>query len=118
MAYTGILPNNCLLLKMWPLRTAVACLLLMMSMAPVCAQEPTPAAEPEHEFVSGSVSELSPGRIVVNRAVIGKPPEDRAFLINADTKVEGTLKVGVRVTVGFKSSDEGEVAVRIIVRSK
>ena len=62
-------------------------------------------------------SELPPGRIVVNRALLGKPPENRTFLINADTKVEGKLKPKARVTVGIKSTDEGDVAVRIIVRT-
>jgi len=93
-------------------------LALSLGWMPLCAQDPPPTAEPDHEFVSGVITDLSPGRIVVNRAVIGKPPEDRTFLITADTKVEGVLKVGVRVTVGFTSSEEGDVAVRIIVRSK
>ena len=60
--------------------------------------------------------ELPSGRIVVNRAVIGKPPENRSFLITSETKVEGKLKEGARVTVGFKPTEEGEVAMRIIVR--
>lgn len=93
-------------------------LALSLGGMPACAQDPPPTAEPDHEFVSGAVTDLSPGRIVVNRAVIGKPPEDRTFLITADTKIEGALKIGARVTVGFTSSEEGDVAVRIIVRSK
>ena len=78
--------------------------------------EPAPAAEPSYEFVSGTIMELPSGRIVVNRAVIGKPPENRSFLITSETKVEGKLKEGARVTVGFKPTEEGEVAMRIIVR--
>lgn len=105
-------------LKMWRLGTVVLYLTLSLGGIRSCAQDQPPTTEPDHEFVSGAVTDLSPGRIVVNRAVIGKPPEDRTFLMTADTKVEGTLKVGVRVTVGFTSSEEGDVAVRIIVRSK
>jgi hypothetical protein len=104
-------------LKVWPFRIAVVCLLLAMCGNAVSAQEQTPAAEPNFEFVSGTITELPPGRIVVNRALLGKPPENRTFLINADTKVEGKLKPKARVTVGFKSTDEGDVAVRIIVRT-
>src|SRR4051812_16722183 len=82
-------------------------------------QEENPPAEPGYEFVSGTVTELPPGKIVVNRAVLGKPAEIRTFQITGDTKVEGRLRTKVRVTVGFRSGEEGEpVAVRIIVRQQ
>ncbi len=101
---------------LWLLRALLT--LTLLSNAVCALQEQTPApGEPNYEFVSGVIVELPPGRIVVNRAVLGKPAEARTFLINQDTKVEGRLRNGVRVTVGFKPSDEGDVAVRIIVRS-
>jgi hypothetical protein len=103
-------------LKVWPIGTAVVCLLLALTGEVAPAQDPPPAGEPSYEFVSGTIADLPSGRIVVNRAVIGKPPENRTFLITGETKVEGKLKEGVRVTVGFKPSEEGDVAVRIIVR--
>ncbi len=84
------------------------------------AQEETEDTEPEapYEFVSGTIVALSAGQIVVNRAVPGKPPENRTFLINAQTKVEGRLRVKTRVTVGFKATEDAEpVAVRVIVRA-
>jgi hypothetical protein len=102
---------------MWPIGTAVVCFFLAMAGEVVPAQEPAPTAEPSYEFVSGTITDLPSGRIVVNRALIGKPPENRTFLITGDTKVEGKLKEGARVTVGFKPSEEGDVAVRIIVRA-
>lgn len=82
------------------------------------AQEQPPAEETPYEFVSGTISDLPAGKIVINRAVLGKPPEERTFVITGDTKVEGKLRVGVRVTVGFKPSEEHDepVAMRIIVR--
>lgn len=82
------------------------------------SQEPAPpSAEAPYEFVSGTVAELPPGKIVVNRALLGKPAENRTFVLTNETKVEGTLRVNARVTVGFKSTDQGEpLAVRIIVR--
>ena len=83
---------------------------------PMHAQEPEPSVERDYEFVSGTITELPPGRIVVNRAVLGKPPENLTFLITSETKIEGKLKVAARVTVGFRPSDEGDVATRIIVR--
>lgn len=103
-------------LKEWPLRTVLVCLLLSLSSWAITAQEQPPATDANYEFVSGTITDLPPGRIVVNRAVLGKPPEDRTFLITAETKVEGTLRANARVTVGFKPSDEGDVAMRIIVR--
>ena len=92
-------------------------LLSAFTLAGVCQQPDPRAAEAPLEFVSGTVSELPPGRIVVNRAVLGKPAENRAFLVSGETKIEGTLRVNARVTVGFKPTERGEpVAVRIIVR--
>jgi hypothetical protein len=91
---------------------------MMLSLAgwAMTAQEQPPANDTNYEFVSGTITDLPPGKIVVNRAV-GKPPENRTFLITAETKVEGTLKANARVTVGFKPTEEGDVAMRIIVRA-
>lgn len=78
-------------------------------------QEPNPEA---NAIVSGTVTDLQPNRIVINRAVLGKPAEERAFLITSETKVEGKLRVNARVTVGYRPSEEGDIATRIIVRSQ
>ena len=75
-------------------------------------------AEASHEFFSGTVANLAEGSIVVARTVLGKPAENRTFRITGETIVEGSLKVGVRVTVGFRSTPEGDLAVRIIVREQ
>ena len=83
----------------------------------IYGQDPdSETAQTANEFVSGVVTELSQGRIVVNRAVPGKPPENRSFAMTAETKVEGRLRVGARVTVGFRNTEGEPVAVRIIVR--
>ncbi len=91
----------------------------LMAWLPWCAngQDQDPAPAENYEFVSGTVVELAYGRIVINRAVLGKPPEHRAFLITRDTKIEGRLRANARVTIGFRPSEEGDVAIRIIVRS-
>ena len=85
---------------------------------PMVQEDSAAPAEAPYEFVSGTVVELSSGKIVVNRAVPGKPAENHTFIINGETKVEGSLRVQARVTVGYKTNlDTGElVAVRIIVR--
>lgn len=91
-------------------------LLTVVALTGVC-QEQSPPAVTQYEFLSGTVTELPPGKIVVNRAVLGKTAENYTFLITAETKIEGTLKVQARVTVGYKPNEQGEpVAVRIIVR--
>jgi hypothetical protein len=104
----------------WVLRFGLVALLVVASATGVIAwpqQTPDPTEQEGYEFVSGTVEDLPAGKIVVNRAVLGNPPEIRTFTITADTKIEGDLKPGVRVTVGFKPSEEREpVAVRIIVR--
>jgi hypothetical protein len=83
-------------------------------------EEPPPPAEAPYEFVSGTVVDMSGGKIVINRAVPGKPAENHTFTVNAETKVEGDLRVNARVTVGYKTvPDTGElIAVRIIVRAQ
>jgi hypothetical protein len=88
---------------------------LLALIASVClnGQEPDPEG---NAIVSGTVTDLPPGRIVVNRAVLGKPPEERTFLITSETKIEGRLRVNARVTVGYRPSEEGDIATRIIVR--
>ena len=83
----------------------------------LCQEPAVPQDEGQYEFVSGIVTELPAGKIVVNRAVLGKSPENHTFLMTAETKVEGSLRVQARVTVGYRTNDQGEqVAMRIIVR--
>ena len=97
------------------LKVVLTCALMAWSPGFVSGQDQEPAPG-SNDFVSGTVVELPPGRIVINRAVPGKPPENRTFLITSETKVEGRLRTNARVTVGFKPSDEGDIAIRIIVR--
>jgi hypothetical protein len=79
-------------------------------------QEPPPPSEPNYAFFSGIVEEFSDARITVSRVLPGKPTETRSFIINSGTKVEGRIDNKSRVTVGFETRDDGDVAVRIIVR--
>ncbi len=72
-------------------------------------------ASAEAAFFSGIVEELPDGRVTVSRTALGKS-ENRSFLIKPTTKIEGKLKTKARVTVRFHASDEGDVAVQIIVR--
>ena len=80
------------------------------------AQEPDNSAR-NYEFFSGVVMELSADRLTVERTVLGKS-DQKKFTISPETKVEGTLKKGARVTVGYNPKADEEVAVRIIVREE
>jgi hypothetical protein len=92
-------------------------LLFAFALAALSQEPNSPAPDAPLEFVSGTISDLPAGKIVVNRAVLGKPAENRTFVLTSETKIEGTLRVTARVTVGFKPTEAGEaVAVRIIVR--
>ena len=78
---------------------------------------PHPSAEPHYDDTfSGPIIELSAERITVSRSVLGKPAEKKSFWIKPDTRVEGKLRVKVKVTVGFVTTDEGDIARLIVVR--
>jgi hypothetical protein len=85
---------------------------------PLVVAQSVPQQQPAYEFFSGDVVELSADRLTVERKVKGKEQQRHSFLIKPDTKVEGKLAVKARVTVGFKPSEEGDVAIRVIVRPK
>jgi hypothetical protein len=86
------------------------------------AQEPSapaeaPKTEPEYQNTfSGPIVELTAEKITVSRSILGKPAEKKTFWIKSDTKVEGKLKVKIKVTVGFVTTDDGDVARLIVVR--
>ena len=103
---------------MWLIRSVLVLALSTPMLPPVVhAQEQgTTPPEPNYEFFSGTISQLPAGQIGVARTVPGKPSENRSFLINAETKIEGKLRLKARVTVGFKPTPDGDLAVRIIVR--
>jgi hypothetical protein len=90
--------------------------LVMMGGTASGAQEAGQQSEPPYQMFSGNVVDFSKDKLTVERTLPGKEAEFRSFLITAETKVEGKLRTKVRVTVGFMTKDEGEVAMRIIVR--
>ncbi len=81
-------------------------------------QEAQQEANPQKQdtFFAGNVLEFSGEKITITRTVLGKT-QKRAFRITPDTKVEGRLRPKVRVTVGYVTDDDGDVAMRIIVRT-
>jgi hypothetical protein len=99
----------------FPRRAAVILVLCLLGAGTILvAQEPgeTDAAA----FFSGTVTALGEGKVSVSRTILGKSPETRTFILNEKTKIEGQLKMKSRVTVRFAPSDEGDMAVSIVVR--
>jgi hypothetical protein len=75
-------------------------------------------SEPKYDQTfSGPIVEITATQITVSRSILGKPAEKRTFWIKSDTRIEGKLRVKVKVTVGYVASDDGDVARLIVVRS-
>ena len=75
-------------------------------------------SEPKYDDTfSGPIIELSATKITVSRSILGKPAEKRTFWIKSDTRVEGKLRMKAKVTVGFVTTDEGDVARLVVVRT-
>ena len=75
-------------------------------------------SEPSYDDTfSGPVLELSAVKITVSRSILGQPAEKRTFLIKSDTRIEGRLRVRAKVTVGFVTTEDGDIARLIVVRT-
>lgn len=83
-----------------------------MLLAGLPAQEPTDK-KPD-TFFAGTIVEFTAAKITVSRIVLGKT-ENRAFRMTPETKVEGKLRIKVRVTVRWATSEEGDTATQIVV---
>ena len=76
-------------------------------------------SEPKYDQTfAGPIVEITATKITVSRSILGKPAEKRTFWIKPDTRIEGKLRVRVRVTVGYVTGDDGDVARLVVVRSQ
>jgi hypothetical protein len=103
-------------------RLGLATLLIL---AGVLAQErelskpESPKTEPKYDDTfSGSIIELSTSKITVSRSILGKPAEKRVFKITSETRIEGKCRLKQKVTIGFVTTEDGDVARLIVVRQK
>jgi hypothetical protein len=75
-------------------------------------------SEPKYDQTfSGPIVEVTSTQITVSRSILGKPAEKRTFAIKSDTRIEGKLRVRVKVTVGYVTTDDGDVARLVVVRA-
>lgn len=101
------------------LRAALSLLVLLAGCLVAQEQAERPEADaPDYSFWSGTVTELEDAAVTVRRSIAGRKPEMRRFLINDETIVEGELRSNARVTVAFVEAEDGDLAKRILVRSR
>jgi hypothetical protein len=75
-------------------------------------------SEPKYDQTfSGPIVEITATQIIVSRSILGKPAEKRTFAIKPDTRIEGKLRVRAKVTVGYVTTDDGDIARLVVVRS-
>jgi hypothetical protein len=95
---------------------ALLVLLPLISLVPVRAQSTTPSERPRGEFFSGVITALADDKVTVFKTVLGKSSETRTFAITKETRVEGKLRLKVRVTVRYVRDQDSDRALHIIVR--
>ena len=78
-------------------------------------QEQKPS-RPQETFFSGNVVSFDSEKVIVTRRTLTLSWVTKTFLLSSDTKIEGTLKPKVRVTVKFEKTEDGDRAIHIIVR--
>jgi hypothetical protein len=99
------------------LSVATGVFLVLASSNPLHSQDdPPPAVQPQDQLFAGIVTALSDTSVTVTRTVLGKDSTVRTFAITPDTHIEGKPKMKSKVTVRFIASDDGDRALRIIVR--
>ena len=76
------------------------------------------AAQDEQDkdnYFTGTLVENTPDHLKVSRVLQGKK-EEHVFRVNAQTKIEGRLRLRVRINVRYVSDDNGDTAILVIVR--
>ena len=68
------------------------------------------AQDEDDTFFSGTLDEFTHESATVTREVLGNAPERRTFVITAQTKIEGKLTDGARVTTRRPPLQEGNDA--------
>jgi hypothetical protein len=77
----------------------------------------TGTAAAKDQFFTGIVTAIDENKLTVNRMVLGKNSATKTFLITAETKFEGGMpRVRAQVTVRYVNTDDGDVAVNVILR--
>ncbi|HTQ57426.1 MAG TPA: hypothetical protein VMI94_23315 [Bryobacteraceae bacterium] len=94
----------------------ISVLLALAGSSPLRSQDPAAAQQPQDQYFAGIVTALSETSVTVTRTVLGKSTV-RTFAITAETVIQGGKpRLKAKVTVKWVSSDDGDRAVKIILR--
>jgi len=97
----------------------IGVLLAVAGSNPVSSQDPPHGAQqPVDQYFAGVVTAVADDSITLTRTVLGKATV-RSFAINAETVMQplgGKPKLKQKVTVKWVSGDNGDRAVKIILR--
>ncbi|MBZ5577668.1 MAG: hypothetical protein LAP40_13990 [Acidobacteriia bacterium] len=86
---------------------------------PSLMQKPAQAApaKVKDQYFTGLVMSIDEASLTVNRTVLGKNSSTKTFAITAETRFEGARPiVRSQVTVRYVTGDEGDRALRVILR--
>lgn len=96
---------------------ALGVCLVLSSSSGARSQDSPAAVQPQDQFFAGTITALSETSVTVTRTVLGKESTVRTFAITAETAIQGGKpKLKSRVTVKWVSGDDGDRAVKIILR--
>jgi hypothetical protein len=80
-------------------------------------QSPQKKTAPANDIFSGTVSALTADSVTVIRRAPARGAGATTFLLDAQTTIEGKLRLKARVTVRYQADDDGRLhALHIIVR--
>lgn len=96
-------------------RLAILAALLALT---ALAQQTQKPATAKAQFFAGIVTEVDATHITVSRSVLGRSPEQHTFVITSQTKAGKALHTNERVTVRYRTSADGDVALEILVRTQ
>ena len=96
---------------------AISVWLVLASSRAIRSQDPPAAVQSQDQFFAGVITDLSETSLTVTRTVLGKDATIRTFAITHETVIQGGKpKLKSRVTVKWASGDDGDRALKIILR--
>ena len=97
-------------------RGVIGVLVVLSLCSPGFSQDPRSAQPPPDQYFAGLVTTLTDNSVTVTRTVLGKSTV-RTFAITAETVIQGGKpKVKSKVTVKWVTGEDGDRAVKIILR--
>ena len=97
--------------------TALGCGLVFSLFPGGAAQQQEKKSKPKDQMFSGTVTSVEDTSLTATRSGQGNTPVTKTFAITPETQFDGGRpNVNSRVTVRYITTDEGDRAIRVIVR--